>query len=149
MNTPYPNVRVLDLELEETGTGDLVSVMDSYLAGFSWARRTKNVWVGISIPEALGLFLVELDPLSEDIDKYIWVVVGDLPPAYISTVYAVSPKEALEGYIAEMDAWVRAVKNGESVEELIPVNGAPTIANAEALESRLSFITTKILPDLC
>jgi hypothetical protein len=148
MNAPFANVRKLDLASEKPGTEELVASMNSFLDGFSWAKRTGNVWVGESIPSVLGLFAVELDPASEDIDRHIWVVVGDLPPAYISTEYAQSPKAALEGYIAEMDAWVEAVKNGESVDQLIPVNGAPTKENVEVLESRLSFITDKILPDL-
>lgn len=125
-----------------------MSSMDAFLGGFSWATRTGNVWVGDSIPGVLGLFLVELDPPSEEIDRYIWVVVGDVPPAYISSEFANSPREALEGYIAEMEAWIEAVEKGEPVDDLIPVNGAPTQANAAALRSRLSFIQSKILPDL-
>jgi hypothetical protein len=95
-----------------------------------------------------GLFLVELDPGSADVDRYVWVAVGDIPPAYISTECALSPREALEGYLAEMGAWVKAVGNGESVDDLIPVNGAPTIDKATALKSRLSVLESEILPML-
>jgi hypothetical protein len=97
MNTPFANVRALNFESEEVGTADLVSSMNAYLGGFSWARQTGNVWIGLSIPKVFGLFLVELDPGSADVDQYIWVAVGDIPPAYISTEYATSPKEALDG----------------------------------------------------
>jgi hypothetical protein len=45
-----------------------------------------------------------------------------------------------------MDAWVKAVENGEAVEDLIPVSGAPTPEYAKALKSRLSFLQSKILP---
>ena len=146
MNMPFANVRALNLESEEVGTADLVSSMNAFLGGFSWARQTGKVWIGLSIPKVFGLFLVELDPSSVDVDQYVWVAVGDIPPAYISTEYATSPKEALDGYLAEMDAWVRAVENGETVEDLIPVNGAPTPENAKALKSRLSFLQSEILP---
>jgi hypothetical protein len=122
--------------------------MNTFLGGFSWARQTGNVWTALLIPGVFGLFLVELDPGSADVDRYIWVAVGDIPPAYISTEYALSPGEALEGYLAEMCAWVKAVENGESVDDLIPVNGAPTMDNAKALKSRLSFLESEILPML-
>jgi hypothetical protein len=147
MESPSANLRALQLETEEQGTKELAAAMDAFLGGFSWARRTGNAWVGLCIPAVLGLFLVELDPPSDDIDRSTWVIVGDLPPAYISPEFASSPREALEAYIAEMSAWVEAVEKGEPVDDLIPVNGAATPANAAALKSRLSFIENKILPD--
>lgn len=148
MTTPFPNIRPLSIRSWESGTEDLVSSMNTFLGGFSWARQTGNVWTALLIPGVFGLFLVELDPGSADVDRYIWVAVGDIPPAYISTEYALSPGEALEGYLAEMCAWVKAVENGESVDDLIPVNGAPTMDNAKALKSRLSFLESEILPML-
>jgi hypothetical protein len=76
------------------------------------------------------------------------VVVGDLPPAYLSSEYAKSPKDALDGYMGEMLAWVEAVEKGEPTDELIPNNGAPTLANAKTLRSRLEFLGREILPHL-
>jgi hypothetical protein len=122
--------------------------MNVFLSESSWAKQTGNVWVARSIPGVFGLFLVELNAVSANVDRYIWVAVGDIPPAYISTVYAASPKEAIEGYLAEMGAWVKAVEDGDAVDDLIPVNGAPTKENAEALKSRLSFLESEILPSL-
>lgn len=125
-----------------------MSRVNAFLGGFSWAKQTGNVWVALSIPGVFGLFLIELDVGSADIDRYVWVAVGDIPPAYISTEHAASPKEALEGYLAEMGAWVEAVVNDQAVDDLIPVNGAPTKENAKALKSRLSFLESEILPSL-
>ena len=148
MTAPFPNIRALDLQFEVPGTDDLVSKMNGFLGAFSWAKQSGNVWVGLSIPGVIGLFLVELDAPSDDIDRYVWVAVGDIPPAYISSEYAASPKEALQAYLAEMEAWVTAVERGEATDELIPVNGAPTKDNAKALKSRLSFLEERILPSL-
>jgi hypothetical protein len=147
MNVPV-NVRRLDLSQEEPGTDALVQSANSFLEQFAWARVKGSPWVGDAIPGILGLFLVELEPSEVDIDQFIWVLVGDIPPAYISTQYASSPKEALECYIAEMRAWETAVRKGESTEGLIPVNGDPTEANAAVLSSRLLFLETRVLPDL-
>ncbi len=141
-----------DLRPVTPGSGDecsdLLSTALDFLAGFEWAKLTGHVWKAECIPGVIGIFLVELDPQGQDIDPQIWVVVGDLPPAYLSPVYAKSPKGALAGYIAEMEAWVDAVETGKPVDDLIPVNGAETMANAAALRSRLHFLEREILPTL-
>lgn len=144
----HAGVRRLDLAREEQGTDVLVESVYSFLRQFRWANVKEPLWVGESIPGVLGLFLVELMPSEEDIDQFIWVVVGDVPPAYLSSQFANSPREALECYIAEMRAWVMAVRQGEPVDDLIPVNADPTQENASALSSRLSFLEERIVPDL-
>lgn len=52
----------------------------------------------------------------------------------------------MEGYVDKMRAWVDAVEEDEPIDDLIPVNGAPTIDNAKALGSRLRFIEERITP---
>ena len=91
---------------------------------------------------------MELAPQGQDIDRYIWVVVGDLPPAYLSSQYAKSPRDALAGYRGEMLAWAEAVENDQPTDDLIPNNSAPTLANARALRSRLEFLGREVLPHL-
>jgi len=54
--------------------------------------------------------------------------------------------DALDAYCLEMELWVEAVKGGKSVENLIPVNVAPTLENAEQLGGRLVFLRSEILP---
>lgn len=141
-------VRPLDLNQEEEGTDSLVQAMNTFLSQFHWAKVKGLPRVGESLPGIVGVFLVELQPSEKDIDQYIWVVVGDVPPAYISSQYAQSPKEALLCYIAEMRAWVEAVRQGKGTDELIPVNGEPTEENAAALSSRLTFLENSVLAEM-
>ncbi len=122
----------------------LVTEAHEYIAAFEWTDPGR-VWVGECIPGVIGIFLVELNPTDSDIDPFTWVIVGDLAPAHISPVYAASPREALDGYIAEMAAWVEAVERDEPVGDLIPVNAAPTHQNAESLKGRLEFLRREIL----
>src|ERR1035438_2912098 len=140
-------VRLLVTGVEED-CADLLAKSNEFLDGFKWARRTGTVWIGDCVPGVFGVFLVELSPSSPEIDQYLWTVVGDLPPAYISTRYARSPRAAMDGYIGEMSAWVEAVETGDPTDGLIPVNGAPTLANAAELTSRLEFLERGILPHL-
>jgi len=141
-------VRPFLTEKEEEGSDALVKKVNEFLDGFAWAQGRKNLWVAHSVPGVVGLFLVELSSPNPTIDQYIWVVVGDLPPAYLSSEYAKSPRDALEGYMGEMQAWAEAIEKGEPIDDLIPVNCAPTSANVQALRSRLDFLSRKILPYL-
>ena len=125
---------------------DFVNDLQSYLAGFRWANPTGRVWVGHCSPGVIGTFLVELKPSEADVDRFIWVIVGDLPSAYLSSVYAKTPREALSGYISEMSAWVSAVEKNEPTDDLIPVNAPPTIQNASSLKTRLEFLKREVLP---
>lgn len=117
----------------------------AWLNKFGWVRSLSSAHVGYVIPGVLGVFLVEIEPASEDVDRWNWVIWGDVPPAYISPEFASTPDEALEAYVAELQAWVDAVKAGEPTDELIPVDTVPTAKNADLLQKRLRFISDKVL----
>lgn len=147
-NELFLHVRPFVLQNEEEGCSDLVDRANTYLDSFSWAGGRKKLWIADCIPGVIGIFLVELDPRGRNIDRCIWVVVGDLPPAYLSSVYAKSPWDALDGYLGEMRAWVEAVENNQSTDGLIPVNASPTPENVHALKSKLEFLAREVLPHL-
>ena len=126
----------------------MLDAANAYLNSFKWAGVQRRFWVAECIPGVMAMFLVELNPAKPGIDPYVWVIVGDLPPAYLSTVYVRSPRAALDGYIAELLAWVEAVEQGKPIDGLMPINGAPTRENALALKTRISFLDQKVLPYL-
>jgi len=55
------------------------------------------------------VFLFALMPAGRDVDCLLWVIVGDLPPAYLVTDEASGPVEALRVYVPEMSKWVAAM----------------------------------------
>ncbi|MGD0696366.1 MAG: hypothetical protein ABSB82_16210 [Terriglobia bacterium] len=118
----------------------------AFLTGFDWCRSVVDSFFGIGIGGVVAVFLFKIVPSREGVDENLWVVVGDLPPAYLVTDDSPTPVAALEAYIDEMSAWVEAARRGDSVEELIPVNAPPTPANVDSLEGRLSFLKNRIIP---
>ena len=118
-----------------------------YLSEFDWTAEVKEVYVGLFYEGILGVFLVKILPARKDIDEMIWVIVGDLPPAYITTEDSPNPACALDAYIGAMSEWVAAVRQCKSVVGLIPVNVSPSKENAERLETRLNFIDKNILSE--
>ncbi len=127
----------------------------AFLESFDWCGHIVESYIGdLAVGEVVAVLLFRIDPTRDDIDEWLWVVVGDLPPAYLVLDRAPTPVAALEGYIDEMQRWVDAVIAEESVEGLIPVEKAGGMESLEAtrelaekLESRLRFLERKILPE--
>ena len=116
-----------------------------FLRRFRWCRDIKESYFGIGVGGIVAVFLFRIDPSEPDVDQWLWIIVGDLPPAYLVVDKSPNPVCALHGYIQLMEEWVVAARAGTSVDALIPVNAPPTLSNAEALGSRLRFITDNIL----
>jgi hypothetical protein len=118
----------------------------AFLVEQSWLRRADEILVAAIFPGVLGIFLAKVVVDFNEKRESIWLFVGDIPPAYIAASSCQTPAAALEGYLGEMQAWIDAVRSGESTEHLIPVNAAETSDAADALEKRLDFLQERILP---
>jgi hypothetical protein len=133
---------------EREATLSLYQEATEYLTFFSWCKCIKNAYVGILVPDVVGVFLFEIEPNRDGVDSWIWVIVGDLPPAYITCEDSPNPACALDAYIGAMTEWVGAARSGASVASLIPVNVAANVENADALDKRLTFLDQRILSGL-
>ncbi len=133
-----------DLELTRE-LQDLAREARDYITSFKWCLSVRAGYAAIAIPGVVGVFLFQIEPAGPDVDACTWVIVGDLPPAYITPEVARNPVEALEAYIAEMDAWVEAVRGGRSVADLIPVNIPPETRFAEMLATRLRLLREEVV----
>jgi hypothetical protein len=133
---------------DDTETEELTNLLresEAFLKSFKWYGQIKSAHFGLGVSKIVGVFLYEIVPQREDIDNTLWVIVGEIPPAYLVTDDAPNAARALGVYIREMRKWVSAVKFGQKVSDLIPVNAPPTLANATDLENRLNFIEKNIL----
>lgn len=131
----------------EDETGLLREMRDEavrYVTSFGWCRLIVDSYFGLGVGGVVAVFLFRIEP-GEDVDEWVWVIVGDVPPAYITVEDAPNPATALDAYIGAMQEWVDAARAGGSVADLIPVNVPPTVENAERLGRRLRFIDEEIL----
>jgi len=118
---------------------------EDFIESFKWCAKINKAYFGIGAADIIAVFLFEIVPTSKNIDPLLWVIVGDIPPAYLVTDGAPNPACALDSYIGEMNKWVDAVLAGESISDLIPVNAPPTTENANGLKKRLEFLDKEIL----
>lgn len=135
-----PAHRIRNPELQE-----LAGEAHSFLSSQKWCAEIRSQHLAWGIAGVVAVFFFRISPSVSGVDEELWVVVGDIPAAYI-----VSPKNdgwqnALRGYVYEMRRWVRAARARRSVEKLIPVNVSPTLEYANMLGSRLQFITREFL----
>lgn len=119
-----------------------------FIGFYNWVEAIKAEYLGVAFEGIVYVFLFAIERTRMDVDPWVWVIVGDIPPAYITCDHAKTPFEALNGYVGAMEEWVAAALQGASVAELIPVNVPPTHDNAQNLSRRLQFIDEQILPTL-
>ena len=119
-----------------------------YLESHKWVSAIEQEYLGAAFNGIIYILLFKIRPAQAGVDSWIWVIVGDIPPAYITCDECKTPAEALDGYIGAMIQWVEAALEGRSVADLIPVNVPPTREYAEMLKSRLQFLDQKIMPML-
>jgi hypothetical protein len=132
---------------QRQGRQELWTKAEAFLGSLSWCEAVQNAYEGIAIAGVMGVYLVHIKPAREGIDEWLWVVVGDLPPAYLVTDDAPDPLQALEIYIAEMRRWIAAVEAGEGLDDVIPVNAPPDSEHARMLKVRLDFLADRIIAE--
>jgi hypothetical protein len=125
---------------------ELASEATSYLSAFSWCLSILGMYYGLGVGGIVGVFLFRITPSQERVDEWLWVVVGDLPSAYLVLDNATTPAAALQAYIAEMTEWVELSKSNKSSDQVIPVNVPATPEHAAKLETRLHLLQTLVIP---
>ena len=106
----------------------------------AWCGGIEKAYVGIVQSDIVCVFLFKIRPAKPEVDEWLWVVVGDLPSAYLVCDNSPHPALALEGYVEEMSRWVDAVEKGQPVDDLIPTRVDPTPKYAQMLKIRLEII---------
>jgi hypothetical protein len=137
MESP-PSLRDADVPM-------LVREAERFLTRHRWCGRVSQVTPIFAITGVLGIFRCSLVPSDPSADAVVWVIVGDLPSAYIAYEPEDSWQDALRGYVEEMEEWVEGVRTGASLDDVIPVNAPATPEYADMLASRLGFIRAHLL----
>ena len=120
----------------------------AFITTFRWCRKVREGFLAFGVSGVIGVFLFRIEPALLGVDEALWVIVGDLPPAYLVCDDAPDWREALRGYIFEMRKWVEAVRSGGDLSDVIPVNVEPTRKHADMLASRIDFIQDHVVDDV-
>ena len=66
-----------------------------YLKSFKWCAGINESYFSFGIGGVISIFLFWIVPKYKDIDEWLWVIVGDIPSAYITTKDNFTPREAI------------------------------------------------------
>lgn len=118
-----------------------------YITSFPWCPRVEQIRLGLGVGGVVAVFRVEFsDRIQGTGDKALWVIVGDLPSAYLVVNEGDLPINALSTYCDLMRDWANAVIAGGDRANVFPVDANPTRQNANDLQSRIEFLRREILP---
>jgi len=136
-----------DCEKDTNLLKEMLEKAINYLESYKWCPEIEKIYFGFGIGKIVAVFLFKFKgKIKDSDDEFLWVVVGDLPSAYLVIDNAPSPKEALEGYCELMEDWVNAVRNGTSLKDVYPVAASPTEEHARMLSSRINSLRRDIIP---
>lgn len=135
-----------DDEDETRRLRDMETKARDFITNSDWCGGIRDFYFGDGIGDVVAVFFARIIPARPSVDEYVWIVVGDMPPAYLVVDDCPTPKAALEGYIWEMRRWVALAEEGKSSRDVIPVNVPATPEWAETLKSRLDALEQKIMP---
>jgi hypothetical protein len=96
----------------------------SYVSSFSWCSAILNSYFGGGVGGIFAVFFFHIRPNRSDVEPWIWIVVGDIPPAYLPLSDCKSPTEVFRTYIRGMSRWVELARKGETG---TPEEGVPPV----------------------
>lgn len=123
----------------------MTALAERFLAGQHWVSRVHGVTPVFAIAGTLGVFRCAVIPSQPDADVMVWVVVGDLRPAWVLHEPGDSWQDALAGYVDDMERWVAAARAGKPLSDVIPVDVARTGEYLDEFAARLEFIRTRLV----
>lgn len=128
---------------------DMYETAEWFLLGFKWHRKLLESRIGLYCPGFFGVYLFRIEPESRNTPEWIWIVEGGsaAPPAVIFADRCPNGPAAFHEYIAAIGEWVHAVRNGKSLDKVIPVALPPTLEEADRVERQLRFMSKELYPD--
>lgn len=128
---------------------DMAASARSYLTSFAWCPEIRETYLAAGVGGIVAVFLFEFNKPIQDTDDKLWVIVGDLPSAYMVVDPSdETPQEALEKYCELMEGWIQAVRSSSTLKAAFPVATEPTPENADLLDRRIAFLLAEVIPRL-
>jgi hypothetical protein len=121
----------------------------NYILTFPWCESILGAYFAGGVGKIFAIFLFNITPARPDVHKWMWIVVGDIPPAYLPWEDCRTSREAFGTYVDGMKRWVELVREGREVssEDCVPpVNVPATSEWAESLDGRLRSLTELVQP---
>ncbi|MGA2217821.1 MAG: hypothetical protein ABSG51_07035 [Terracidiphilus sp.] len=118
-----------------------------YVQSFEWCIELHERYFGQGCGGVVALFLFRVTIRSFQTPEWIWVIVGDMPSAYMELEQAQSPREALLCYIEGVEELLEATDEERASEDLIPIIVQAGDEFIEMLRGRMRTLRSLVLPN--
>jgi hypothetical protein len=122
----------------------------AYICSFSWCKNALDSYFGGGVGGIFAVFLFHIRPGRSDVDPWIWIVVGDIPPAYLPLSDCKSPADVFRSYVRGMRRWIEFARDGRPdappARDIPPVNVPRTPEWAEKLNQKLHGLILLVEP---
>lgn len=145
---PVGNITGEDEE-DTTLLREMSETAKHYLSSFSWCDTILSSYFGGGVGGIFAVFYFHIRPARPGVDSWMWVVVGDIPPAYLPLADCRSPADVFRTYIRGMSRWVELARKGQGgtpEQGVPPVNVPPTPEWAEKLNQKLYGLMLAVKP---
>ncbi|HLI76806.1 MAG TPA: hypothetical protein VKV02_07665 [Acidobacteriaceae bacterium] len=122
---------------------------DVFIRSFPWCASVQDSFFSDGIGGIFAVFFFHIRPSRPDVDPWIWIMVGDVPPAYLPLTDCDSPAAAFRTYMRGMSKWVELARRGRKgtpADGVPPVNLPPTPEWADRVNQKLYGLTLTIQP---
>jgi len=121
---------------------------EEFMRSYKWCPEISQRYLGFGVGGIVAVFLFRFREKIANTDDLLWVIVGDLPSAYVVVDRAPDARAALAIYCDLMAAWAGAILQHTPLDAVFPVKAEATEQNARQMESRIDFLKTEIIPTL-
>lgn len=121
----------------------------NYINSFAWCESILNSYFAGGVGKIFAIFLFNISSTHRDVGRWIWIVVGDIPSAYLPWEDCHSSREVFETYMMGMRKWVliaREIREPGPEDCVPPVNVPATPEWAASLDNRLKLLTALVQP---
>jgi hypothetical protein len=136
-----------DDEMDTSLLRKMAADADVFIRSFPWCSSVLESYFGDGIGGIFAIFLFHIRPSRPDVDPWIWIMIGDVPPAYLPLTDADSPAAAFRTYMRGMSKWVELARNGRTgspAEGVPPMNIPSTPEWAERVNQKLYGLTLTV-----
>jgi len=137
---------------DETDTALLRGMAEEakrYITSFPWCGSVLESYFGGGFGGIFAIFFFHIHPSRPEVDSWIWIMTGDVPPAYLPLTDSDSPAAAFRTYFHGMSRWVELARKGQTgtpQQGVPPVNLPATPEWAEKVNQKLYGLTLTVKP---
>jgi hypothetical protein len=138
-----------DDELDTKLLIEMAEYSTKYISSFSWCEAILESYFAGGVGGIFAVFFFNIKPSRPEVDPWIWIMGGVVPPAYLPLRDCSSSSEAFSLYIEGMSKWVEYARKGQAGDAdqgVPPVNVPATPEWAEELGRRLKGLALAVKP---